>query len=72
MRQRFDTELSEDGQLCKITIVNAEFLAMDLGKRVGLRVAGVELTAALGRDVLLVERFDRVRGRQPGTCFPNG
>lgn len=45
-------------------IVRAEFLAMRTAARCGLDVAEVELTAANGRDVLLVERFDR----EPGTA----
>ncbi len=43
-------------------IVKGEFAAMELGARVGLDVARVELTRSLGKDVLLVERFDRVGG----------
>lgn len=42
------------------SVVKAEFVAMRLAKRSGLHVAEVELTTALGKDVLLVERFDRV------------
>lgn len=41
-------------------VVKAEFVAMRLADRVGIRVAPVELTSANGKDVLLVERFDRV------------
>lgn len=44
------------------TVVKGEFAAMRLAARAGLDVAAVELTEALGRDVLLVERFDRARG----------
>ena len=40
-------------------VVRSEALAMDLARRVGLDVARTELTSCLGRDVLLVERFDR-------------
>ena len=40
-------------------VVKAEFVAMRLAKRVGLAVAQVKLTHALGKDVLLIERFDR-------------
>lgn len=40
-------------------VVRAEALAMNLAARVGLDVARTSLTQALGRDVLLVERFDR-------------
>jgi serine/threonine-protein kinase HipA len=43
-------------------IVRGEFLAMRMAAVCGLRVAPVELTSAHGKDVLLVERFDRVRG----------
>jgi serine/threonine-protein kinase HipA len=40
-------------------VVKAEFVGMELARRAGIGAAGVELTEALGRDVLLVERFDR-------------
>jgi len=40
-------------------VVRGEFLAMELARRAGLNVTPVELTSALGRDALLVERFDR-------------
>src|SRR5215212_7679327 len=40
-------------------VVKGEFLAMELARRVGLDVPRVELTHALGRDALLIERFDR-------------
>jgi serine/threonine-protein kinase HipA len=40
-------------------VVKAEFIAMRLAAKVGLEVAPVKLTSALGKDVLLVERFDR-------------
>jgi serine/threonine-protein kinase HipA len=40
-------------------VVKAEFIAMRLAKTVGLDVAAVQLTTALGKDVLLIERFDR-------------
>jgi serine/threonine-protein kinase HipA len=40
-------------------VVKAEALAMDLGQRVGLHIAPTELTTSMGREVLLVERFDR-------------
>ncbi len=41
-------------------VVKAEFIAMRLAAHVGLDVAKVQLSAALGKDVLLIERFDRV------------
>jgi serine/threonine-protein kinase HipA len=43
-------------------VVRAEAVAMDLARRVGLSVAPVELVECSGRDVLLVERFDRAPG----------
>ncbi len=42
------------------SVVKAEFIAMRLAHEVGLHVAHVHLRSALGKDVLLVERFDRV------------
>jgi serine/threonine-protein kinase HipA len=42
-------------------VVKSEFMAMKLGKYLGLDFAEVELTQAMNREVLLVERFDRVR-----------
>jgi serine/threonine-protein kinase HipA len=46
-------------------VVKGEFAAMELAARVGLDVAKVEIAEALGKDVLLVERFDR-------SCDENG
>ena len=43
-------------------VVKGEFAAMELARRAGLDVAGVELARVMDRDVLLVERFDRVPG----------
>jgi serine/threonine-protein kinase HipA len=40
-------------------VVKGEFVAMELARRAGLNVAAVELTRALDKDVLLIERFDR-------------
>lgn len=40
-------------------VVKGEFLAMELARRAGIEAAAVELTEALGKDALLVERFDR-------------
>ena len=37
-------------------VVKAEFIAMRLAKLAGLNVASVRLAAALGKDVLLIER----------------
>lgn len=40
-------------------MVKGEFAATELACRVGIDAAEVELTEALGRDALLIERFDR-------------
>ena len=45
-------------------VVKAEFIAMRLARLVGLNVASVKLTKALGKDVLLIERFDREKESQ--------
>jgi serine/threonine-protein kinase HipA len=42
------------------SVVKAEFIAMRLARQAGLNVADVELRTAMGKDVLVVERFDRV------------
>ena len=41
------------------TVIKAEFVAMRIGARIGLDVARVKRVTAAGKDVLLVERFDR-------------
>jgi serine/threonine-protein kinase HipA len=45
-------------------VVQAEFCAMELARRAGLEVAPVKLVSILGRQALLVHRFDRVAGTQ--------
>jgi serine/threonine-protein kinase HipA len=40
-------------------VVKAEYVAMRLASLAGLNVSSVQMQTALGRDVLLVERFDR-------------
>jgi serine/threonine-protein kinase HipA len=45
-------------------VEQGEYVAMKLAHRVGLKVARVELTRALNKTVLLVERFDRVPGTE--------
>jgi len=40
-------------------VVKGEFVAMRLARCAGLDVASVKLTQGLGKDVLLIERFDR-------------
>jgi len=42
-------------------VVKAEYVAMRLASEVGLTVAPVSLERAAGKDVLLIERFDRVK-----------
>lgn len=43
-------------------VVQGEYVAMELAARAGLDVAPVELRSVGGREVLLVERFDRLPG----------
>lgn len=43
------------------SVVKAEFIAMQLAKLVGLDVAPVCLVQSLHKDVLLIERFDRIQ-----------
>jgi len=45
-------------------VVKGEFVAMRLASMIGLHVAPVHLKRAAGKDVLLVERFDRVHAEQ--------
>ena len=42
------------------SVVKAEFIAMRLAALCGLNVAPVKMSQAAGKDVLLIERFDRV------------
>lgn len=48
------------------SVVKAEFIAMRLAALAGLDVAPVKLASAANRDVLLIERFDRVPKGQQG------
>ncbi|TVZ03039.1 type II toxin-antitoxin system HipA family toxin [Trebonia kvetii] len=43
-------------------VVKAEAVAMELARRCGLKVAGSEVARVAGKDVLLVDRFDRPGG----------
>lgn len=45
------------------SVVRAEYIAMRLAARCGLNVAKVSLVKAANKDVLLVERFDRVKAQ---------
>ncbi|MDE0308388.1 MAG: type II toxin-antitoxin system HipA family toxin [Acidiferrobacterales bacterium] len=42
------------------SVIKAEFIAMRLAALAELNVAPVQLTKAVGKDVLLIERFDRI------------
>jgi serine/threonine-protein kinase HipA len=42
-------------------VVKAEFIAMRLARACQITVAGVDLAQASGKDIILVERFDRQR-----------
>jgi len=44
------------------SVVKAEAVAMELARRVGIDVPPTRLVRSLGRDVLLVQRFDRPGG----------
>ena len=48
-------------------IIKAEFMAMRLARHCGLNVADVRLVYVLGKDVLLIERFDRIHSAQGWT-----
>ena len=43
------------------SVVKAEYVAMRLAEKAGLNVAPVRLVKVIGKDVLLIERFDRMR-----------
>jgi serine/threonine-protein kinase HipA len=45
-------------------IVKAEYVVMQLAQKVGLKVANTRLESVMGKDVLLVERFDRTQADQ--------
>lgn len=51
-----------------LPVVKAEFVAMRLAASAGLDVAPVKLVHVSGKDVLLVERFDRVPAASGGWC----
>ncbi len=56
--QRFIAKFSAQNDL--FGVVKAEFVAMRLAALAGLNVAPVRMARAAGKDVLLIERFDRV------------
>jgi len=55
--RHYIAKFSASGDL--YNVVKAEYVAMRLAAEIGLSVAPVRLEQALGKDVLLVERFDR-------------
>ena len=57
--RKYIAKFSTSGDL--FAVVKAEYLAMRLAAAAGLKVAEVRLDRSLGKDVLLVERFDRQR-----------
>ena len=56
--QKYIAKFSASNDL--YSVVKAEFIAMRLARQVGLNVASVHLRTAMGKDVLVIERFDRV------------
>lgn len=57
--RKYIAKFSSSNDLYKV--VKAEYIAMRLAAEIGLDVAPVKLASALGKDVLLIERFDRVK-----------
>tara|TARA_R110002126_G_scaffold286859_1_gene439049 strand:+ start:7771 stop:9090 length:1320 start_codon:yes stop_codon:yes gene_type:complete len=57
--KKFITKFSARNDL--YSVVKAEFIAMRLAAQCGLNVAPVSLTRAANKDVLLIERFDRIK-----------
>jgi serine/threonine-protein kinase HipA len=57
--RKYIAKFSASGDLHNV--VKAEFVAMRLAALAGLNVAPVRLERALGKDVFLVERFDRMQ-----------
>jgi serine/threonine-protein kinase HipA len=51
-------------------VVKGEFVAMRMAAKLGLDVARTELTKSGGKDVLLIERFDRVKSGPGWTRKP--
>jgi serine/threonine-protein kinase HipA len=56
-RQKYIAKFSSQNDL--YNVVKAEFVAMRLAAKAGLAAASVSLDRAAGKDVLLIERFDR-------------
>lgn len=58
--QRLIAKFSAAGD--RYAVVKGEYAAMELARRAGLDAAPVKIVEVLGKDVLLVERFDRPGG----------
>jgi serine/threonine-protein kinase HipA len=63
--KKFIAKFSMSGDL--YNVVKAEYVATRLASLVGLSVSAIRMEKALGKDVLLVERFDRVRTKDGWT-----
>ncbi|WP_065754396.1 type II toxin-antitoxin system HipA family toxin [Bradyrhizobium paxllaeri] len=57
--RKFIAKFSSQNDL--YSVVKAEYIAMRLASEVGLTAAPVRLERAAGRDILLIERFDRLK-----------
>jgi len=57
-QQKYIAKFSASNDL--YNVVKAEFIAMRLARKAGLNVASVALRSVMGKDVLVIERFDRV------------
>jgi serine/threonine-protein kinase HipA len=62
MKKKYVAKFSSTGDL--YSIVKAEFMAMRLAALCGLNAAPVLRTTASNKDVLLIERFDRIRVKE--------
>jgi serine/threonine-protein kinase HipA len=57
--RKFVAKFSATGDT--ISVVKSEFIMMRLASLIGLDVASVKLEKVMNKDVLLIERFDRLR-----------
>lgn len=60
--KKFIAKFSSQNDL--YSVVKAEFIAMRLAAEVGLKVAPVTLQRSAGKDILLIERFDRKKEQE--------
>ena len=59
--KKFIVKFSSQNDL--YNVVKAEFVAMRLAEKAGIATASVRLERAAGKDVILIERFDRQRAK---------